>query len=229
MDSKLKSVMTSLTNVRFEDPSWEQAILPGRYGGLGVRRTEDVALPSYVASLHRCQQHISALLPPSCHAPFVQELAKATEDWQTMAGSSKLPDGDRRHQQRAWDSAIIERRRDSLLSQANQFARARLLSAAAPESGAWLRAIPSRNTGTLLDNETPASLHRFTCGCRCLQPSSLEMRLSGRQLGLSLTNLSVQCWKTPQTYITERRDQEVPAVSQHHPPPPPRAQWHGPW
>ena len=177
MDSKLKSVMTSLTNVRFEDPSWEQAILPGRYGGLGVRRTEDVALPSYVASLHRCQQHISALLPSSCHAPFVQELTKATEDWQTMAGSSKLPDGDRRHQQRAWDSAIIERRRDSLLSQANQFARARLLSAAAPESGAWLRAIPSRNTGTLLDNETlrvsialrvgaaVCSPHRCKCGC----------------------------------------------------------------
>ena len=65
IDSKLKSAVTGLINVRFEEPSWEQAVLPIRYGGLGLRRTEDVALPSYVASLHRYLQHASALLPSS--------------------------------------------------------------------------------------------------------------------------------------------------------------------
>ena len=122
--------------------------------GLGVRRTEDVALPSYVASLHRCQQHISALLPSPCHKSIAQECKKAAEDWQSKAGESEPPEADAKCRQKAWDSIIAERHRDSLLSEANQNVRARLLSAATPESGAWLRALPAPSLGTLLDNDT---------------------------------------------------------------------------
>ena len=154
MDQKLKSAMTSLTNIRIEDVNWAQAVMPIRYGGLGLRRTEDVALPSYVASLYRCHQIVSALLPPSYSASVAQERARVTDGWLSIAGDRGTPDGEDKNLQRAWDSPLIERRRDVLLSQANQYTRARLLSAAVAESGAWLRALPSANIGTLLDSET---------------------------------------------------------------------------
>ena len=176
IDKKLKSSLAGLTNVSFDGASWEQAVLPVRYGGIGLRRTEDVALPSYVASLHRSQRNICALLPPSCSDSVMQERVKVTEDWQSKAGDRSAPDGEAKNHQRAWDSPLAERHRDSLLSQANQFARARMLSAATSESGAWLRAIPSATIGTLLDSETlrisialrvgaaVCSPHRCRCG-----------------------------------------------------------------
>ena len=154
MDDLLKTALTTIVNVRFDDDSWKQAALPTRYGGLGLRSTVDVALPSYVASLHCCNQLISSMLPANLRPNFVSECATAVEDWKATTDDSELPEGEAKRQQRAWDSVIAERHRESLLSEANQFARARLLSAGTPESGAWLHAIPSGNLGTLLDSET---------------------------------------------------------------------------
>ena len=154
LDNSLRTALTTIANVRFEDCSWKQAVLPTRYGGLGLRSTVDVSLPSYVASLHSCQQVICSMLPAHLLPSVNSEREVAVEDWRAIAGVSETPQGDAKGQQRAWDSVIAERYRESLLSEANQFARARLLSASTPESGAWLRAIPSANLGTLLDNET---------------------------------------------------------------------------
>ena len=86
----------------------------------------------------------------------MQECTKVTAEWQTLAGEKGLPNAnkDAKSQQKAWDFILAERLRDKLHSEAHQFARARLLSAAAPESGAWLRAIPAASLGTLLDSET---------------------------------------------------------------------------
>ena len=50
---------------------WDQAVLPTRYGGLGLRQLADVALPSYVSSLYRCSQLIDAILPPSLTYLFI--------------------------------------------------------------------------------------------------------------------------------------------------------------
>ena len=65
-----------------------------------------------------------------------------------------VPDEDTRGQQKSWDYPVAERKRDRLLLDANQFDRARILGAATPESGAWLRALPAASLGTHLDNET---------------------------------------------------------------------------
>ena len=65
------------------------------------------------------------------------------------------PAEETRGRQKSWDAPIAEHQRDRLLLEANQFDRARILGAATPESGAWLRALPSSNLGTHhLDNET---------------------------------------------------------------------------
>ena len=106
-------------------------------------------LCSFVASLHQSEHLVSSLLPESSMSLHRQERSKAVEVWQKEAEERAAPEREARHPQRAWDSVLAERRRDHLLSEANQIGRTRLLSAAA-----WLRAMPSSSVGTLLGGET---------------------------------------------------------------------------
>ena len=73
LDMDLRSAVGGLVNVHFDEASWQQAVLPTSLGGLGLRRTVDVALPSFVSSLHRCQQLHSAILLPSLAALISEE------------------------------------------------------------------------------------------------------------------------------------------------------------
>ncbi|MEL6816871.1 MAG: hypothetical protein AAFP03_19005, partial [Cyanobacteria bacterium J06598_3] len=125
-----------------------------RFGGLGIRRLTDVALPSFIASLHHCQPLMSSILPKSLAARVSEERDQATAAWKKKADERAPPEGDEKTLQKAWDSPLMEKQRDALLSNANQYDRARLLSAATSESGAWLRALPSANLGTHLDTNT---------------------------------------------------------------------------
>ena len=176
LNAVMQSAVTSISNVRFAGDSWEQAVLPTRYGGLGLRRLVDVALPSYVSSLHCCHQIISSCLSVSLITCATEERDRTAADWQVMADGKDVPNEDEQHKQRAWDAVIAEQHQSRLLSESNQFVRARLLSAAAPESGAWLHATPAATLGTLLDRETlrvaialrvgadVCSSHRCRCG-----------------------------------------------------------------
>lgn len=154
LDDDLKTAAVDILNVSFDKTSWEQAVLPSRLGGLGLRRTADVALPSFISSLHRGQQLLCSILPGSLAASVAAEREEAAADWQAKAGNKEVPNDDVSHLQKAWDSPLAECQRDALLTEANQFGRARLLNAATSESGAWLHALPSASLGTLLDNET---------------------------------------------------------------------------
>ena len=53
----------------------------------------------------------------------------------------------------AWDDVSSSRCYDDLISRSNQVDKARLLAASAPNSGAWLQAIPLPDLGLHLDNE----------------------------------------------------------------------------
>ena len=80
------------------------------------------------------------------------ELAEAVESWRRGSGGAPLPDDPSR--QKAWDLPIVERNWENLLRVADQVSRARLLSTAQKESGAWLNALPVSSLGTLLDSES---------------------------------------------------------------------------
>ena len=176
LDDLLKMALTAIANVTLGEESWKQAVLPVRHGGLGLRRTLDVALPSYVASLHSSHQLLVSMLPTTLGAQLERECTSAVEDWLAATDNSEVPHEDAKGQQRAWDTVIAKRLQDALLESANQFARARLQSAATPESGAWLDAIPSGNLGTLLDSDIlriaialrigadVCSPHQYKCG-----------------------------------------------------------------
>ena len=73
LDGMLRAATSAITNVNFSDECWLQASLPTRYGGLGLRRTLDVALPSYIASLYRCMELVLAILPGEFHSSVPAE------------------------------------------------------------------------------------------------------------------------------------------------------------
>ena len=154
IDASLKQAVTNLLNVRFEEPMWDQAVLPTRLGGLGLRRTADIALPSFISSLHCCRVLLSRLLPASFDKSVPDERESAVSEWRKIAGDKDVPQDEACCWQRSWDTPLAENKRDTLLLASNQFGRARLLGAATSESGAWLRALPSASLGTLLDNHT---------------------------------------------------------------------------
>ena len=72
--------------------------------------------------------------------------------------------------QRTLDEAASKHRQDNLISHANQVARARLLAAAAPLSGAWLSAIPVESLGLLLPDEAVRVNVALRLGLRVQQP-----------------------------------------------------------
>ena len=179
LDRILKSAVSLLSNVDFDEESWRQAVLPTRYGGLGLRRTEDVALPSYAASVHSCRSLVTVMVPEELRDNVARVCAAVTEDWQKLTGASEPPELDLRSKQRAWDDILSEKQWKAVLSEANQFARARLLNAATQESGAWLHAIPAASLGTMLDKETLRIAIAMRIGadvciphqCRCGSPA----------------------------------------------------------
>ena len=154
LDAVLQSALISISNVRLTETIWQQAVHPTRYGGLRLRRLVDVALPSYVASLHLCLQVISSCLPSAMTSSATAEREKAVAGWEDAAGGDCASEGDEAQKQKTWDAVLAKKQQELLLSQSNQFDRARLLSASTPESGAWLHAVPAATIGTLLDPET---------------------------------------------------------------------------
>ena len=44
-DKMLRDSMSNITNIEFSDEAWTQACLPSPSGGLGIRKSVDIALP----------------------------------------------------------------------------------------------------------------------------------------------------------------------------------------
>ena len=183
LDGVIRPAIEELVNVRFSDRNWEQAVLPAGLGGLGLRRTDEVALPSFLASLHRCQGLLNTILPASFAEKTAHERNLAEDEWRERSGGATIPDHESRGRQKAWDTPIAEHHRDRLLLEANQFDRARILGAATSESGAWLRALPSASLGTHLDNESVRTAVALRVGadvcsglhvCRCGLPADVK-------------------------------------------------------
>ena len=102
LDAVLQSALISISNVRLTGTSWQQAVLPTRYGGLGLRRLVDVALPSYVASLHLCLQVISSCLPSAMTSPQAPQLSakKLLPTGKTQPRANVLPKETKRENKR---------------------------------------------------------------------------------------------------------------------------------
>ena len=179
LDERIKDVLTKILNSDLSDSSWTQASLPIRYGGLGIRKISSIALPACISSAYSSTVLFQKIMHTwdNVSTPFVNEALNA---WKMACPYEDIPTA--LNSQRCWDEPICRGLNTELISSSNSAGRARILAVSRKESGFWLQAIPSPNTGTLMDN-TSFSLainlrlgsricapHRCVCGTEVVDP-----------------------------------------------------------
>ncbi|KAG7295586.1 hypothetical protein JYU34_021841 [Plutella xylostella] len=154
IDEVIKCSITEILNCRMDDRGWTQATLPVRYGGIGIRKASDVALPAFLSSVYSTRDLFGRIITPSLGDLEVPCLTEAKIAWLNAAGPGQDIPTDTTSQ-RLWDAPLCAKKEKQLLETATDAAdRARLLASSTPQSGYWLNAYPSANLGTLLDRTT---------------------------------------------------------------------------
>ncbi|XP_041980282.1 uncharacterized protein LOC121733945 [Aricia agestis] len=141
----------NIFNCQISDTSWAQATLPIRFGGLGLRSVSSVSLPAFLSSAHSIHPLFIQIITNSFGNIGIVSLTEAINAWKRVCPSD-VPVNP--NIQKNWDEPLIKLAQSEILSSSSTTDRARLLASAEPESGYWLQAYPSSNTGTLLDNHT---------------------------------------------------------------------------
>ena len=154
-DRCLKSCLESITNCNLGDHSFVQATLPVKFGGLGVRRVEDISLPAFIASCSKTAETVSQLLPHEHMTPFTASLSEAVLKWKAIDSRLSEPLPSASGFQKNWDYPVAELHLAILIEKAStDLTRARLLAVSAPYAGVWLNAIPVPSLGLKLNNES---------------------------------------------------------------------------
>ena len=153
-DNSIRETLQLILNIELSDSAWNQATLPVKNGGIGIRLAKQVALPAYLSSIASSDQLILQFLPARLHSTAGsndQLFTDAVDTWRKRAGGMELPQ--LAINQKAWDMPLVGIAMDKVLSCApNQAGIARLTAASAPYSGAFLQALPCSSIGTRLDD-----------------------------------------------------------------------------
>ena len=176
IDDMIRRTTVEVTNVRIDDTAWKQASLPVRFGGLGLRQVEKLALPCYLSSIAKSETLVKQIVPNSITQVL---MADVEERLQNQFPNLKSPEGEKRLLQKSWDEAVCGTELDNLHSSAHQVDSARLHAAASPHSGAWLDALPIPNLGLHLDNESVRIAVALRLGAPICQPHKCRC---GRQV-----------------------------------------------
>ena len=149
IDDCLRNCVGRITNTSITDSQWEQASLPVKAGGLGIRRASHLAPSAFLAaSSSTADLQCTILQTSSLSTTAYEESARSA--WCTMT-SSTAPVAPQSHRQQNWDKPMVEAVKSRLLSMHDN--KARLLAVTAVHSGEWLNALPISNCGLRLSDE----------------------------------------------------------------------------
>ncbi|KAI5635032.1 hypothetical protein NE865_12264 [Phthorimaea operculella] len=162
VDGAIRNTVESVINVTLDDNQWQQASLPIRYGGLGIRSIRAVSfqVADLVADILKLQgERLS--IPFQCDA---------VEAWAAAYPGVDPPS--KPESQRAWDDLSCKFSLSELSESLTGADVARIKAVTCPESGAWLQALPSPQLSTLLDNDTLRIAVALRLGCMVCEDHS---------------------------------------------------------
>ena len=117
-DFILRTELTSILNVEFNDTHWLQATLPVRNGGIGIRTASTLATSAFVASAASTHALQQAILPSS-HSNVVDEARISAEATWKSTSLTSLPKPAFQHIQKAWDGPVVNSIIDRMVSAAD--------------------------------------------------------------------------------------------------------------
>src|SRR5260221_1877526 len=154
---------------------WDQATLPVRWGGLGIRSAVKLAPCAYLASAAGAANLCLNLLPPRINAHKDQYVEPAYQAWLSMGGASE-PLPLETSSQRLWDKVICSTTSQAIIAtNTDPIARSRCPAAGSKGSGDWLKALPLASLGLKLSDQALSItvglrvgadiVHGHTCTC----------------------------------------------------------------
>ncbi|KAJ4428389.1 hypothetical protein ANN_24409 [Periplaneta americana] len=156
-------------NIAHHTHCWNQASLPIKFGGVGIRKLSDVCIPAFLSSAFGVFRCIKSLFPLYSDATEICHVCDAQTSWHTSSQTTHPP----AHPefQKQWDVIFSQKNLDKLLSSfKSEQDIARLLAFQESESGAWLHALPSPHIGTLIDSTSFKIAIALRLGCKLCQP-----------------------------------------------------------
>jgi len=150
-DEIQRDALSKATNACLQDCHWNQASLPLKMGGLGLRQVSTLALPSYLASSSGSAP-LQEVILERCPCPDDDYVTQVSQVWCSRFGTR--PTGALAGKQSAWDLPVLEELKNKIWDNLHtRREKAVFLAASAPHSGAWLSALPLATCGLRLDDE----------------------------------------------------------------------------
>lgn len=165
MDSAMKECIENILNIPLHERQWEQASLPVKLGGVGIRKMSEVSLPAFLASFSGVKSVVSTILGTTVDDLKLSSWDKAIEAWGLVDG--RVPANT--SVQKEWDEIVLKNKLDRE-NLSDIVDKARIKGLRQTESGSWLHAFPSKNIGTFLDNNTIRVCMGLRLGCDICRP-----------------------------------------------------------
>lgn len=167
----MKSTMERICNISLNQHQYSISSLPCRQGGLGIRKVEDVMLSSFLSSVCSTSSLINLIL--SGNTTDLVDVAHFNDGLSVWKLTNEVPSNSI-NVQRQWDNVNVSRIIESLQF-SSEVDVARFKASLSHESSLWLSTLPSKNVGTMLDDNTfrlsvairvgAEICHQYTCIC----------------------------------------------------------------
>ncbi|KAI5642071.1 hypothetical protein NE865_05763 [Phthorimaea operculella] len=168
IDEVIKTSLEEVLNISLSDREWQQASLPVRHGGLGVRRVQDTGPAAFLASANGVLKLVTQILSVNGAGFSIPFASEAFTAWTAACPNTPLPT--KPDVQRLWDDPCAKDAIQKLIDTSSGADLARLKAACCHESGAWLNALPSPHLGTYLDNNSLRIAVALRLGCKVCEP-----------------------------------------------------------